>query len=273
MPGYGMYLFNPGKRKKSRRKIRRSKARRKASGRFAKSNPTMKKSRRRRKARSALRNPSRRRRSRRARVARRNPARRRRRARMARRNPARRRRRGGLFSRRNPGSGIIAEFTSQDMLTAAGGVIVGGIGATLIVDKLSKPGTMLPGLDPAKPTAYGRTIWKAVIAGGAGFLLRGKAPRFAEGLMLSAVAMVGNDVLVQSGIVGQIRTAAGVSRYYGARPGAGMLPGTSTRFTGPAQRFLTRNNAPRPRGMGAVVGPGFVRRTASASEGAFTGAN
>lgn len=197
---------------------------------------------------------------------------------MSRRNPARRtnrrRSRGrGIFSRRNPGSGVIAEFTSQDMLTTAGGVIVGGIGATLIVDKLSKAGSMLPGLDPAKnPSPYGRTIWKAVIAGAAGYLLRHKTPRFAEGLMLSAVAIVGNDVLVQSGVVNQVRTAAGVGRFYGARPGMGFLPGTSTRFTGPAQRFLARNNAPRP-GMGAMVGPGFVRKSAAAAENAFGGAN
>lgn len=264
MPGYGMYLFNPGGKKKSRRKSRRRVARRKSKRTFAKKNPSMKKTRRRR-LRSARRNPSRRRR---ARAARRNPARRRRSFRASRRNPSRRRR----FSRRNPGSGIIAEFTNQDMLAAAAGVVVGGIGSALIVDRLSRPGSMLPGLDPAKPTAYGRTIWKAVIAGGAGFLLRGKMPRFAEGLMLSAVATVGNDVLVQSGVVGQIRTAAGVGRNFGARPGTAMLPGTSTRFTGPAQQFLTRNNVPRP-GMGATVRQGFVQRTVGQTENSFRGAN
>ncbi len=266
MPGYGMYLFNPGKRKKSRGKSRRRVARRKAKS-FSKPNPM--KTRRRRRVRSARRNPSRRRR---ARVARRNPARRRRRRSMrsARRNPARRsRRRRGFFSRRNPGSGIIAEFTSTDMLTTAGGALTGSILSALIVDKLSKPGTMLPGLDPAKPTAYGRTLWKAGIAGAAGYLLRGKAPRFAEGLMLSAVVMVGNDVLNQSGVISQIRSAAGVGRYYPR--GTGLLPGTSTRFTGPAQQFL-RNNAPRP-GMGAAIRNNFVAKTAAQSEGAFTGAN
>lgn len=272
MPGYGMYLFNPGKRKKSRGKSRRRVARRKANRSFSTPNPM--KTRRRRRVRSARRNPSRRRS--RARVSRRNPAgrRRRRSMRSARRNPARRsRRRRGFFSRRNPGSGIIAEFTSQDMLATAGGALLGSIGSALIVDKLSKPGTMLPGLDPAKPTAYGRTIWKAVIAGGAGLLLRRIKPRMAEGLMLSAVVMVGNDVLNQSGVITQIRTAAGVGRgtgrYYPA--GTGLLPGTSTRFTGPAQQFL-RNNAPRP-GMGARIGRDFVAKTASHSESAFTGAN
>lgn len=256
---YGMYLLNPPK--KRRRKSRRRVARR-GKKRASKINPPMKKTRRRRKARSALRNPSRRRRTRRARAARRNPARRRRRSmRSARRNPSRRRR----FARRNPGSGIIAEFTNQDMLATAGGLITGTILAPLLVTKLSKPGSMLPGLDPAKPSPLGRTLWKAGFAGAAGFLLRNKAPRFAEGLMLGAVAIVGTDLLAQSGLIAKINSAAGVSRYYGSPRGTqAYLPGTSPTFTGPGSAFLRPTGVPMlRRGTGAAL----TRRTMNAIPG------
>lgn len=264
---YGMYLLNPPKKRRS--KSRRRVARR-GKKRASKINPPMKKTRRRRKARSALRNPSRRRRSRRARVARRNPVRRRRRSSMrsARRNPSRRRR----FARRNPGSGIIAEFTNQDMLATAGGLITGTILAPLIVTKLTKPGSMLPGLDPAKPSAIGRTVWKAALAGGAGFLLRNKAPRFAEGLMLGAVAIVGTDLLAQSGLIAKLNTAAGVSRYYGSPRGTGAyLPGTSPTFTGPGSAFLRPTGVPMLRrpGTGAALTRGAMRNMASMVENPF----
>jgi len=268
---YGMYLLNP--KSSPAKKSRRRGARRRKNRSLTKSNP-MKKSRRRRRS-FATRNPARKRRARRSRrLIALNPKRRSRR--FSRRNPARsmrRVRRGRSFSRRNPSGDIFGTFTSPDMLTVAGGVVVGTLGSNLIVNKLATTASTqkLPGLDPAKPSAFARTLYKGLIAGGTGYLLRAKAPRFSEGLMLGAVAVVISDLLSQSGVLTQIQTAAGVSRYYGAR-GVGYLPGTNTRFTGPAQRFLTRNNAPRP-GMGAAIGPNFMRKTVANAEGAFTGAN
>lgn len=189
--------------------------------------------------------------------------------RSARRNPSRRRR----FSRRNPGSGLIAEFTSPDMLTVAGGIIIGTIGAGIVVNKLTKPGTALPGLDPAHPSPLYRTLWKVGIAGGTGFLLRGKAPRLAEGLMLSAVAILGSDLLAQSGLLTKINAAAGVGRYYGSPRGTGSyLPGTSPTFTGPGSRFLAPSSVPMLRrpGTGAALTRATMNRLNGMVENPFS---
>lgn len=196
----------------------------------------------------------------------------------SRRNPARRmsRRRRG-FSRRNPPGDFIQDAFRQDSLTVAGGVLLGSTAPALLVNRMAASASMnkLPGITG---TGYGRTAWKLGIALSAAYLLRNKAPRLAEGIMYGGVASAGLDVLNKSGAMSQISgaiapAAAGTGRFFpGGRNGAGFLPGTNTRFTGPAQSFLTRNNAPRP-GTGAMVGRNFVRNSEKQSEGAFRGAN
>jgi len=269
---YGMYLLNP-KTSKSRKSRRRG-ARRRKTRSFSTPNP-MKKSRRKRRS-FARRNPARRRRARRAkRIVALNPRRRRRR--FSRMNPSRSRRRRvnrRSFSRRNPSGDVIGTFTSSDMLTTAAGVITATLGANLVVNKLAtSPSTQkLPGLDPAKPSAMARTIYKGLIAGGTGFLLRNKAPRFAEGLMLGAVAVVGADLLAQSGLLTQLQQAAGVNRYYGPSRGTrAYLPGTPSILTGPGSAFLNRSSAPMARrpGMGAPVNRSFLRSVPGMVENPF----
>ncbi len=268
---------NPPMKKRSRKKARRSnplkkRARRSAGGRFTsrkstrKRNPMSKKTRRRGKSRRSK-----------------NP--------MTRRGGKRRSGRRSTRRMRNP-IPVVRELFSSDMLSLGAGVVVGSVGTKMIMNRLvaGDPTTgarafALPGVNYTVPAAqfYSKNAWilafyNLAIGGGAGYLLRNQSPRLARGIMIGAVASTISDVLRNTGVISPTGTlqmpgmlAQGVGRNYG--PGVGYLPGTNTTFTGPAQRFLAANNVPRPRGMGARVGPGTMAAMQGQSEGAFRGAN
>lgn len=264
---YGLVLVNPAKRassskrKPSRRKRRaRAKVRRKAilSAPVQTKNPTMKS---RRRGRRRSRNPSRRRSSRRRSSV------------VVIRNPARGRRRSRSRRMRNPVGGAVGEIFNSNTLTLGVGIVAAQVGTNLVLNKLraTEMATQgnLPGLKPGQESVLAIMLYKLVIGAGVGYLLRNQSPRFSQGMIIGSVAGALSDVLMQS----RVLQTAGVAKNFYARPGMGMIPGTSTRFTGPAQRFLMNsNNVPRP-GMGAAVRPGFVRAAQNQTEGAFRGAN
>lgn len=264
---FGIVLVNPSKRKKSagRKRSSSSKRRRRAltvkrksilSASVQTKNPKMKK---RRSGRRRNRNPSRRRNRRRSSM-------------IVIRNPARGRKRSRSRRMRNP-VGVVTDIVNSNTLTLGAGIVTAQVGTNLVLNKLRRTQMAtqgsLPGLKPGQESALAIMIYKLAIGAGAGYLLRNQSPRFSQGLIVGAVAGALSDLLMQS----KILQTAGVGRYYGSgRPGAGAyLPGTSTRFTGPASQFL-QNSVPRP-GMGAAVRPGFVQRAENMSEGAFRGAN
>lgn len=280
-----MYLINPAKRRK--RKVRKAKksrpfssknpmkkSRRKARRSFARRNPA----RRRRRRAMVRRNPARRRRSSLRRAISLNPSmknstRRRRRRSFARMNPVRRRR---GFSLRNPGGPVDTIF-NNDILTLSGGVVISTIGANLILNKLLLPNAAgqipmkLPGVDTTKAgymTSLPVTFYKLLIAGGAGYLLRNRSPRLAQGLIIGAVATTISDVVRQSNLLSQLpggTAALGVSRYFGS-PRRGMnayTPGVPAIFTGPASGFIGGGSPGARRGAGTMVGPGFARMAAT----------
>ncbi len=203
------------------------------------------------------------------------------------RNPVRRSRRRRSSSRRvrNPISSNIREMFSPNMLTLAGGVVIGNVGTAMIINRLVAPpaGSTrpfdLPGVDYTVASAEFYTknavalaFYKLAIGIAASYLLRNQSPRLSQGLAIGSVAGAINDVLKKTGVITPTGTIAGVGRNFSAR-GAGYLPGTNTRFTGPAQRFLSpTNGVPRP-GMGAAVRRGFTERTAAKAESAFGSAN
>ncbi len=197
---------------------------------------------------------------------------------------------------RNPVGGFVRELFGPDMLSVAGGVVIGNVGTTMIMNKLvsANPTTGqrsfdLPGVDYsmlANPqtaaTFYSKNAWmlaiyKLAIGGAAGYLLRNQSPRLSRGILIGTAATAVSDVLKNTGILSPTGTLSlmnrGTSRYYPPARGAGYLPGTSTRFTGPGQQFLTQNGVPRPRGMGAQVGPATMTNLERQAESAFRGAN
>lgn len=159
---------------------------------------------------------------------------------------------------RNPVGGIVGDIFSSENLTLGAGIVAGQVGSNIIVNKLRASqmaaGGSLPGLNPAAPNAIAIMLYKLVISVGAGYLLRNQAPRFSRGLVIGGVAGAMSDLLMRSGALAMI-PGAGVGRMLPPSRGAGaFLPGTSSRFMGPASQFLqpTRN------GVSARVGPGLV---------------
>lgn len=191
--------------------------------------------------------------------------------------------------------GFVRDLFGPDMLSLAGGVVISSVGTTMIINSLvsANPTTGqrkfdLPFIDysmlanPATAgTFYSKNAlplagYKLVLGGLAGYLLRNQSPRLARGLLIGTVATAFSDVLKSTGFItasGSLSLTRGAGRNYAAARGAGFLPGTSTRFTGPAQQFLAANSVPRPRGMGASVGPGSMATMERQSESAFRGAN
>lgn len=245
-------------------------------------NKTMSKTKRRGKGRS--RNPSRRGKARRAARS------------SARRNPSRRgKRRMGRRSR-NPAqiASYGRELFSSDMLSVAGGVVLSGLGTTMILNQAFKtdPTTGkrmfdLPLIDytplasPATAgTFYSKNVWpiafyKVLIGGGAAFLLRNQSPRLSRGLAIGTVAGVVSDVLKGTGMLKANGTLAlpstnGAGRNYPAANGAGRgmrtyVPGVPTIFTGQGSAFLA------PRGAGARVDGKFMTRLPAMVENPFAG--
>jgi hypothetical protein len=190
---------------------------------------------------------------------------------------------------RNP-MPMVRDVFSSDILATTGGVLGGSVLANTVISKLvmgnatgvrsfDLPGvdyTMLASTDPVvRQTFYSKNAWllgmyKLVVGAGTGLILRRYSPRLgtaviAGGMLAAATTVLqANQLLTPAGTL----VSRGTGRNFGPG-GVGMLPGTSTTFTGPAQRFLQ----PRGRGMGAMVGPGTMRSMENNSEGAFRGAN
>lgn len=289
---------NPLKRRKARRKnpvaaplsVRSSTARRKVGkrgwhhkrGTFV-YNPVAKKKRRRRS------NP----------LAKIHMKMKRRRGKSRRRNPISRRggfRRSGRRSssrRRNPIPSV-SELFPMNTLATAGAAVVGGVVINTVVNKFAVPtasrtwklpgidATMLASQDPATratfwtKNAWVLALWKGGLGAIVGWAIRNQAPRLSYGFTLGSMVVAGNDVLRATKITtadGTLQAGSGgVSRMFLGN-GVGYVPGVNTRLTGPAQDFLTMNNVPRPRGMGARVGPGTMSAMTSAVEPANRGAN
>lgn len=222
------------------------------------------------------------------------------------RNPMSRRsapRRMGRRSRRrfrNPIPGVVQDLFGPDMLTFAGGVVIANVGTSMIMNRLVSGNAQgqrpfnLPGVDYSmlgtanaaqfySKNAWLLAIYKIAIGGSAGYLLRNQSPRLSRGILVGTVATAISDVLKNTGVLsatGQLSWpgASGTGRVFNGTgrnyaPRVGLLPGTNTIFTGPAQGFLTANNVPRPRGMGARVGPSTFAAVQDHAEGSFRGAN
>lgn len=205
---------------------------------------------------------------------------------------------------RNPIPGVVSDLFGPDMLTFAGGVVIANVGTSMIMNRLvaGNPTTgqrpfNLPGVDYSMlgttnaAQFYSKNAWllaayKVVIGGAAGYLLRHQSPRLSRGIMVGTVATAISDVLKNTGVLtasGALQwpaaSTAGTGRYFPGgvgsnyRPRIGFVPGTNPIFTNPAQGFLTASNVPRPRGMGARVGPSTITGTMESAEGSFRGAN
>lgn len=270
---FGMYLINPASRKKSRSKTGKKrrpfssqnpmkKSRRKSRRSFARKNPA----RRKRRRSFARRNPSARR-SRLKHVLFLNPrmkkSSRRRRRSFASRNPSRRR----GFSRRNPG-GPISTIFNNDTLTLGGGVVIGNLGINLILNKILLPNAQgqiplaLPGVNTAVAGYMGTlpvTLYKVLLGGTVGYLLRDRSPRLAQGIIIGTIATAVSDVLRQSNVLsnlpgGSQALTGGVGRYFNGVRGAGAyVPGVPAIFTGPGGAFLHTGAPAARRGTGALV--------------------
>ncbi len=202
-------------------------------------------------------------------------------------NPSSKRRKSSRRMR-NP-MGVVSEIFNPNMLIVAGSAIGANVGLNMIMNRFTagdatgKRPFNLPGVDYTQPPAtfyskngYILAAYKLVVGGFIGYMLRNQSARVSQGIILGTTITAGSDVFRTAGFInsqGTIGTVAGLSRNYPARAGMGFLPGTNTRFTGPAQSFLTMNNVPRPRGMGAAVGPNMVNHTQGQTEGSFRGAN
>lgn len=205
-------------------------------------------------------------------------------------NPSSKRRRKSSRRMRNP-MGAIREVFNPNMLIVAGSAIATNVGINMVMNRLvvgdatGKRPFDLPGVDYTQPPSlfyqkngYILAAYKLLIGAGVGYLLRNQSARVSQGAILGATITAGSDVFRTAGLInaqGTIGTIPGLSRNYPARNGTGFLPGTNTRFTGPAQSFLspTSNSVPRPRGMGAAVGPNMLVNTQDMVEGSFRGAN
>lgn len=203
-------------------------------------------------------------------------------------NSTRKYRKKGSRRMRNP-MGVVTEIFNPNMLIVAGSAIGANVGINMIMNRLvvgdatGKRPFDLPGVDFTQPPAtfyqkngYILAFYKLLLGGGIGYLLRNQSSRVSQGIILGSTITAGSDIFKTAGLInaqGTLGNVPGLSRNYPARPGMGFLPGTNTRFTGPAQNFLTTNNVPRPRGMGAAVGPNMVAHTQSQVEGGFRGAN
>ncbi len=209
-----------------------------------------------------------------------------------RKNPSSKRRKHSRRMR-NP-MGVVSEVFNPNMLVVAGSAIASNVGLNMIMNRFTagdatgKRPFDLPGVDYTQPAAtfyqkngYILAAYKLLIGGFIGYSLRNQSARVSQGIILGTTITAGSDIFRTAGFINAQGTLAmtsipGLSRNYPARPGMGFLPGTNTRFTGPAQNFLVNsamNNVPRPRGMGAAVGPNMLNHTQSQVEGSFRGAN
>lgn len=276
---FGMYLINPGKRKKSSRKKSftsknpmKTKRRRRS---FSRKNPSMK--RRTRRGRFTKRNPASRRRRSSAIMVFPNSMKRKRRRSFSARNPVRRRGRRS-FIRRNPASGIGSTIFDRDTMIVAGGVVIGTVGTNLVLNKLLLPNAAgavpfkLPGVN-FQQSNYMNSIpvalYKFGIGAAAGYLLRNTSPRLAQGIVVGAFAGGISSILQSTNALGGLQSAnvpativttaaPGVSRFFrGARGAGAYVPGVPSIYTGPASGFLNKGS-PMGRKFGMRRGAGAM---------------
>lgn len=189
---------------------------------------------------------------------------------------------------------IVRDVFSSDILATTGGVLGGSVLANTVISKLvmgnatgvrsfDLPGvdyTMLVSTDPlVRATFYTKNAWmlgfyKLIVGAGTGLVLRRYSPRLGAGVIAGGMLAAGTTILQANNLLTASGTlvSRGTGRVLYPGQGVGLLPGTPTRFTGPAQQFL-RNGVPQPRGMGARVGPNTMPTMMAQSEGQFRGAN
>ena len=261
----GTFLYNPAKkRRKARRKnplvckhVIVEVPKKKNPPRKLSSSPTMK-----HRKRSRRKNPS--------------PFMKRGRSSRSRRNPFRSSRKRSRRMR-NPVE-MLSAIGSPENLAVGVGALAGVVGTPWLINTLMStdaagnrsfnlPGITYPtasnGLsNPAAfaaankvPLAFYSTLLPAVV----GYLLRNQAPRFARGVMISAVVNLGMAALKGT----SIGTKAGLNAYVRSNiPGIKTyIPGVPPMLSGPATAFIN-NGAPVPsRGMNAAVDRNWMNMT------------
>lgn len=180
---------------------------------------------------------------------------------------------------RNPIGNVLTPVFNADVFALAGGAVVQGVGTNLILNQLRMNAATAawPGLQ----SRMGIMVWKTGIGALAAYLLRNQSPRLAQGIAIGTAYTLTQDLLAQSNVLAMIpgagmlagampgTAAAGVGRYLPARNGAGAyIPGVPPSISGPATGFLY-NGVPQPRGVGAIVNRGFVRKAAAAAPNPF----
>lgn len=196
------------------------------------------------------------------------------------RNPGKRRR---TMRRRNPG--IIDSFkdtVSMRNIAVGTGALTGIVGTkwtinTLISgDATGKRMFDLPGITyptAAAPMTQAQFneknklmlgVYEVVLPWAAGYLLRNQAPRFSEGLTISAVINAGVALLKGT----NIGTKAGLGAFLPRGTGT-FIPGVPPMLSGPATVFIN-HGAPVRRGTGAVVNNRWAQQTTGNGAGPFT---
>lgn len=269
----GTFVYNPpgaGKKRRVKAKRRKAVKRRNALSSFFSPNP-MKTKKRRRGSRRRSRNP----------VARSG----------AKRRSGRRSSRRSY--RRNPFP-MVQDVFNSDILATTGGVLGGSVFANTVISKVAMPDATgaipvklwgvdyapLASADPAVRLTFASKnalplfFYKALIGGVTGAVLRRWSPRLGAGVIAGGVLAGATGFLQAQGLINAAGSlqSRGTGRVLYPGPGVGLLPGTSTRFTGPAQQFL-RNGVPQSRGTGARVNGDTMPMMQAQSEGQFRGAN
>jgi hypothetical protein len=269
-PAFGLYLVNPARKRGKVRTTRKARCnspkRKKAKKVSAISIPV-----------SSTTSPIMK--TRRRKSSRKNPIRRRRKS-SARRNPITRRRRSRGFSiRRNPIGAEVQNIFNEGNLKLAAAALVYTTGTSIILNKMlasqmAKQGS-IPGMKPGAVSPIGLTLYKALIGIGLAMVTRKKYPKFAEGVGVGTVLVVGSDLVKQSKILDMLpgTAAQGIARYLPPPRGAGAYtPGVSPTFTGPGAAFIG-GGAPRSRGMGTMLTGTAARNLVANGAANFSVAN
>lgn len=270
-PPYGMWVINPAKKKQGRKTSRKSamKTRKKSRRMFSNRNPVKRRKRRAAMNRVLFLNSPRKKSKRRRGFGMRNPVRR---------MSVRR-----SFGRSNPSGGFVETVFNKDMLVVGSGVVVGNIGTGLILNKLLLPDATgrvplaLPGVDTTKPgymQSLPVAIYRAGIALGAGYFLKDRTPKLAQGIMIGGIAGALSDLVKRSNVLSGLQTttpAAATTSTSTAGTGAFLpsprgvrtyIPGVPPIESGPGTRFLNPNGNRMARpGVGAVVSRKWMNRT------------
>lgn len=210
------------------------------------------------------------------------------------RNPRRSRSRSRMRRMRNP-MGAIKEIFNPDMLIVAASAIATNVGTNMIMNRLvvgdatgARPFN-LPGVDYTVPAAtfyqkngYILAFYKLGLGAVVGYMLRNQSARVSQGVLLGSTITAGSDIFKTAGLINAQGTlgnlsmlgVTGVSRNFRSGAGAPWPPmSNGAIYNNPALSMIQSGNVPRPRGMGAPVGPGTMADLKRQGGGAFNGAN